>query len=73
MIEIREEKKKIVIVDVDYPFDFNRIGVFITKAWIAGGDIVRNMDLLFKQFGFEYTDEEIGGFGSVHLYIAKKC
>jgi len=63
---------KIVMVDVDYPFDHNRVGVFITKAWIAGGDIVRDMEPLFKNFGFEYTNEEIGGYGSVHLYVAKK-
>ncbi|MBC8504777.1 MAG: methyltransferase domain-containing protein [Anaerolineales bacterium] len=63
---------KIVMVDVDYPFDHNRIGVLITRAWIAGGDIVRDMEPLFTKFGFEFTNEEIGGFGSVHLYVAKK-
>ena len=63
---------KLVMVDVDYPFDHNRIGIFITKAWIAGGDIVRDMEPLFSKFGFEFTDEEIGGYGSVHLYVAKK-
>jgi hypothetical protein len=31
------------------------------------------MEPLFGQFDFEYTDEEIGGFGSVLKYIAKKC
>jgi hypothetical protein len=30
------------------------------------------MDALFRQFQFEYTDREIGGFGSVHLYLAEK-
>ncbi len=63
---------KIVMVDVDYPFDHNRVGIFITKAWIAGGDIVRDMEPLFREFGFEFTNEEIGGYGSVHLYVAKK-
>ena len=63
---------KIVMVDIDFPFDHNRIGMLITKAWIAGGDIVRDMNPLFNKFGFEFTDEEIGGYGSVHLYIAKK-
>jgi ubiquinone/menaquinone biosynthesis C-methylase UbiE len=62
---------KIVMVDVDYPFDLNRTGTFITKAWIAGGDIVRDMEPLFSKFGFEFTNEEIGGYGSVHLYVAR--
>ena len=63
---------KIIMVDVDYPFDHNKTGTFITKAWIAGGDIVRDMEPLFSKFDFEFTNEEIGGYGSVHLYVAKK-
>ncbi|MBC8509646.1 MAG: class I SAM-dependent methyltransferase [Anaerolineales bacterium] len=73
MHRVLKKNGRIVMVDVDYPSDLNRMGVLITKAWIAGGDIVRDMEPLFKQFEFEYTDEEIGGFGSVHLYITKKC
>lgn len=63
---------RIVMVDVDYPFDGNQLGTWITRGWIAGGDIVRDMAPLFAEFGFEYTDDEIGGFGSVHLYVARK-
>ena len=63
---------KIVMVDVDYPGDGNRLGTWITRGWIAGGDIVREMAPLFAQYGFEYRDKEIGGFGSVHLYLATK-
>ena len=37
------------------------------------GDLVRDMDTLFQIFNFETIDQEIGGFGSVHLYVAKKC
>ena len=59
------------MVGVDYPLDRNRIGMVITKAWIAGGDIVRDMVPLFKKFNFEYTDIEIDGYGSVHLYLAR--
>lgn len=63
---------KLIMVDIDYPADRNRLGMLFTKGWIAAGDIVRDMAPLFKQFNFEFTDEEIGGFGSVHLYIAEK-
>ncbi len=63
---------KLIMVDIGYPFNHNRLGMLITKAWITGGDIVRDMAPLFNQFEFEYTAEEIGGFGSVHLYIAQK-
>jgi ubiquinone/menaquinone biosynthesis C-methylase UbiE len=63
---------KLVMVDIAYPKNGNWLGVLATKAWIAFGDLVRDMDELFQAFNFETTDKEIGGFGSVHLYIAKK-
>ena len=63
---------KLILVDIDYPADRNRLGMLFTKGWIAAGDIVRDMAPVFKQFNFEYSDQEIGGFGSVHLYLAEK-
>jgi len=72
MHRVLKTRGKLVIVDIDYPFNRNSLGMLITKAWIAGGDIVRDMAPLFRQFNFEYTDDEIGGFGSVHLYVAEK-
>jgi len=63
---------QIVMVDISYPSDGNKIGTFLTNAWKAGGDIIRDMPGLFEMFGFEYTDQEVGGCGSVHLYVAKK-
>lgn len=63
---------KLVMVDIAYPKNGNWLGVQATKFWIAFGDLVRDMDKLFQAFNFETTDREIGGFGSVHLFIAKK-
>jgi ubiquinone/menaquinone biosynthesis C-methylase UbiE len=63
---------KLVMVDVHYPKDRNRPGMIMTRMWIALGDIIRDMDEYFQAFDFEYSDQEIGGFGSVHLYIARK-
>jgi ubiquinone/menaquinone biosynthesis C-methylase UbiE len=63
---------QIVLVDIGYPSDGNKIGTLLTNAWKAGGDIIRDMPKLFESFGFEYTDQEVGGFGSVHLYVATK-
>ena len=64
---------KLVMVDIDYPKNGNWPGRQATRFWIAFGDLVRDMDQLFQSFNFETTDQEIGGFGSVHLYIARKC
>ena len=63
---------KLVLIDIEYPADRNWLGMRMTRIWIALGDIVRDMGALFRQFNFEYTDREIGGFGSVHLYLAEK-
>jgi ubiquinone/menaquinone biosynthesis C-methylase UbiE len=63
---------RIVMVDVNYPRDGNWRGKFLTNAWKAAGDLIRDMGALFEKFSFEFTDEEIGGFGSVHLYVGEK-
>ena len=44
----------------------------MTRLWIAFGDRIREMDAIFKAGGFQYLDKEIGGWGSVHLYVATK-
>jgi ubiquinone/menaquinone biosynthesis C-methylase UbiE len=63
---------RLVLIDIEYPADRNWLGMKMTGFWIAVGDIVRDMGALFRQFDFEFTDQEIGGFGSVHLYVAEK-
>lgn len=63
---------RIVMVDISYPKEGNWLGTVLTNAWRSFGDIIRDMPALFDQFGFDYSDREIGGYGSVHLYIANK-
>ena len=63
---------RLVLIDIEYPSDRNWLGMKMTRFWAALGDIIRDMDAVFRQFDFEYTDREIGGFGSVHLYVAEK-
>jgi len=63
---------RIVMVDINYPRDRNKVGIILTEGWKAGGDIIRDVSELFEGFGYEYTDQEVGGYGSVHLYVATK-
>ncbi len=63
---------KLVMIDIDYPKDNNRLGMAMTKFWMASGDIIRDMGDLFEDLGWEFQEEEIGGFGSVHLYVVEK-
>ena len=75
MSEMRRVLKpggKLVMVDIAYPKNGNWLGVQATRLWITFGDLIRDMNALFKDFAFEVSDREIGGFGSVHLFIATK-
>ena len=69
---VLKEGGKLLIVDFDYPSNRNRFGYWLTKSMESAGDTIRDISKIVQEFPFEYTEEEIGGFGSVHLYIARK-
>jgi hypothetical protein len=48
------------------------MGTRLTKGWKVGSDIIRDLLKLFERFVYEYTDQEVGGFRSVHLSVAMK-
>lgn len=63
---------RIVMIDVGYPADENRLGTLLTDLWRLAGDLIRDMDALFADAGFDHWKEPIGGYGSVQLYVATK-
>ena len=63
---------KLLIVDFDYPANRNCFGYWLTKLMESAGDTIRDISKLLEEFSFEFTKEEIGGFGSVHFYITRK-
>ncbi|MCP4006494.1 MAG: class I SAM-dependent methyltransferase, partial [bacterium] len=63
---------RLVLIDINYPGDGNWIGTRSTRTWQLAGDIIRDMEQLLAAHGFDYEDVEIGGFGSVHLYICHR-
>lgn len=69
---ILKENGRLLIVDFDFPSNRNRFGYWLTKLMESAGDTIRNISKILHDFDFEYSEKEIGGFGSVHLYIAKK-
>jgi len=72
MRRVLVEGGRLLMVDVNYPGDQDYMGMKLAHFWSSRGDILRDMGELFDEFGFEYSDQEVGGFGSVHLYIATK-
>ena len=69
---VLKKRGKLLIVDFNYPSNRNRFGYWLTKIMESAGDTIRDISKILQEFRFEYTEEEIGGFGSVHLYIARK-
>jgi len=63
---------KLLIIDFDYPSNRNRFGYWLTKIMESAGDTIKDISKILQGFPFEYTEEEIGGFGSIHLYKARK-
>lgn len=63
---------RVVMVDVGYPIDGNRLGSALADMWKLTGDVIRDMPPLFERYGFDVSRKPIGGFGSVHLYVATK-
>jgi ubiquinone/menaquinone biosynthesis C-methylase UbiE len=75
MIELKRVLKqggKLLLVDFDYPKNRNRFGYMIVKLWEKCGDIIKNINSVLTKYDFEYEDISVGGFGSVHLFIATK-
>ncbi|MCP4753020.1 MAG: class I SAM-dependent methyltransferase [Proteobacteria bacterium] len=69
---VLKENGKLLIVDFDYPANRNRLGYWLTKLMESAGDTIRDISRIIQEFPFEFTEEEIGGFGSVHFYVARK-
>lgn len=63
---------RLVILDINFPRNANPAGTLLTRGWMVGGDIIRDIPGLLSEFGYHFTEQEVGGFGSVHLYIATK-
>ena len=72
MIRVLAPGGRLIIIDINYPNDGNLIGTWITRGFMYGGDLIRDLHTLLDSFPVEWKDLEIGGFGSVHLYYAEK-
>ncbi len=75
MSELKRVLKKegsLLLVDFDYPNNRNRLGYMMVKLFEKFGDIIKDINSLLMQHNFTYQDIPVGGWGSVHLFIAKK-
>jgi ubiquinone/menaquinone biosynthesis C-methylase UbiE len=63
---------RLAMVMVNFPNNRNIIGCLIVNSWKKSGEIIRDMQPIFKKYNFEFTEKEMGPFGVVHLYVADK-
>lgn len=72
MYRVLKPGGRLVLMDINFPADRNWSGMLQARFWMLVGDILRDYQELFAKSGFEYEDFEVGGSGSVHLYLAIK-
>ena len=72
MKRVLKPSGRLVMIDINFPADRNRVGMALTRLWQRAGDIIRDMGALFTKHGWKFEEKEIGGFGSVHLYVCRK-
>lgn len=72
MRRVLKESGRIVLIDVNYPMEGGWLGMGLANAWKLTGDKIWNMSELFDACSLDFHHAEIGGFGSVHLYVAEK-
>jgi len=63
---------RLVLIDVNHPVKPTLAGRLIAWGWRAAGDVFRDMGGLLESTGFTSETSEIGGYGTVHLYVAEK-
>ena len=72
LLRVLKPSGRLVMIDINYPVDGNWLGKGLVTLWKSAGDLVRDLHPVFARFAVDYTDEEIGGHGSVHLYVVRK-
>ncbi len=72
LYRVLRPRGRILMVDVSYPGDGNRLGTALVEMWRRTGDVIRDMPALFDKFGLDVWEDSVGGFGSIHLYVATK-
>ncbi len=64
---------RLVLIDIGYPRDGNRMGtLLVDRFWKPLGDLIRDVPALLSEAGLAVREDEIGGWGSVHRYLATK-
>lgn len=64
---------KLILIDVAFPPDRNWVGSRIATLWERSGDVLRDIAALLRDCDLDYTEQAIGAWGSVRLYVATRA
>jgi len=70
MVRVLKPNGRVVLIDVNYPANVNWPGLMLARLWSWSGDLVRDMGALLEGNRLTYSSAEIGGWGTIHLYVA---
>ena len=72
MKRVLKKNGKLLLLDVDYPANNNIIGTLMVKIGEVYGDVIRNLETCIIKSGLDYKEINVGGFGSVYLFVCTK-
>jgi ubiquinone/menaquinone biosynthesis C-methylase UbiE len=72
MKRVLRDDGRLILIDFTLPPDRHWLGTKLATLVERSGDVLRDMPRLFHDHGFSCTDESIGAWGSVRLYVATK-
>ncbi len=72
MLRVLKPDGRLLILDYDYPQDYNIFGYLIVKLIEKSGDVIRDIGNIIDKQGVIYKRRIIGGFGSVQLFVITK-
>ncbi|MBN2532017.1 MAG: class I SAM-dependent methyltransferase [Spirochaetales bacterium] len=71
MLRVIKPGGRLIMLDMNYPKKFHVVANFLILFY-KSECIIRDISGIFDSFKLTYSDMEIGGFGTVHLYIVDK-
>ncbi len=72
MKRVLKKDGKLLLLDFDYPSDKNIIGYSLVKIGEKYGDVMKDIKAYLKRSGLTYREINVGGFGSVYLFVCSK-
>jgi len=73
MKRVLKKNGKLLLMDFDYPANRNLLGYSLVKIGERYGDIMKDIKAYLKAGELTYREINVGGFGSVYLFVCSKA